>query len=77
MSFLNSRTRSAPDGFGKPVLRREDRRLVTGGGTYTDDVNLPGQAYAALIRSPHAHARIVSIDTAGARDMPRVRTRCR
>src|SRR5262245_26650109 len=66
VSFLASRTSSAPEGVGKPVRRREDPRLVTGAGCYTDDVNLPGQAYAAMVRSPHAHARIVSIDTAAA-----------
>jgi len=57
MSFLASRTRSSPDGVGKSVRRREDPRLITGAGCYTDDVNLPGQAYASMIRSPHAHAR--------------------
>src|SRR5262247_3872270 len=66
VSFLASRTSSAPEGVGKPVRQREDSRLVTGAGCYTDDVNLPGQAYAAMVRSPHAHARIVSIDTAAA-----------
>src|SRR5262249_35024034 len=66
VSFLASRTRSAPEGVGKPVRRREDPRLVTGAGCYTDDVNLPGQAYAAMVPSPHAHARIVRIDKAAA-----------
>jgi aerobic carbon-monoxide dehydrogenase large subunit len=64
VSFLASRTRSAPEGVGKPVRRREDPRLVTGAGCYTDEVNLPGQAYASMVRSPHAHARILRIDTA-------------
>ena len=72
MSFLASRTRSAPEGVGKPVRRREDPRLVTGAGCYTDDVNLPGQAYASMVRSPHAHARIVRIDTAPALATPGV-----
>ena len=62
VSFLKSRTRAARDGFGKPVRRVEDGRLVTGRGCFSDDVNLPGQAYAAFVRSPHAHARIVKID---------------
>ncbi|MDB5317711.1 MAG: carbon monoxide dehydrogenase, partial [Rhodospirillales bacterium] len=57
-------------GIGQPVRRKEDKRLLTGGGTYTDDINLPGQAHAAILRSPHAHARIVSIDTAAAAAMP-------
>ena len=64
MSFLTSRSRSSTQGIGQPVRRREDRRLLTGGGRYTDDVNLPGQVYACLVRSPHAHARIRGIDTA-------------
>src|SRR5439155_721181 len=72
MSFLASRTRSAPEGVGKAVRRREDPRLVTGAGCYTDDVNLPGQAYASMVRSPHAHARIVRIDTAPALATPGV-----
>src|SRR5947209_9747346 len=72
MSFLNSRTRSAPQGFGKPVRRREDLRLVIGKGCYSDDFNLPGQAYACLVRSPHAHARLRRIDGAGAMKVPGV-----
>jgi carbon-monoxide dehydrogenase large subunit len=69
MSFLDSRTRSAPDGVGKPVRRAEDPRLITGAGRYTDDVSLPGQAYAAMVRSPHAHARIRAIDATAARSV--------
>jgi aerobic carbon-monoxide dehydrogenase large subunit len=59
-------------GIGSTVRRKEDARLVTGRGNYSDDVNLPGQAYAAVVRSPHAHARIGSIDVAAARAMPGV-----
>jgi carbon-monoxide dehydrogenase large subunit len=55
MSFLSSRTRSARQGFGKPVLRQEDPRLLAGQGCYSDDFNLPRQAYACMVRSPHAH----------------------
>jgi len=62
MSFLDSRQQVAPRGIGKPVLRREDARFVTGTGRYADDVNLPGQTYAYVVRSPHAHARIARID---------------
>jgi carbon-monoxide dehydrogenase large subunit len=58
--------------IGKPVRRLEDQHLMTGRGKFTDDVNLPGQAYAAFARSPHAHARIVRIDTAAARAAPGV-----
>ena len=59
-------------GIGAPLPRREDARLLTGGGRYSDDVNLPGQLYAAMLRSPHAHARILRIDTGAARAMPGV-----
>jgi len=48
-------------GIGAPVRRREDLRLVRGAGRYTADENLPGQAYAVMLRSPHAHARIRGI----------------
>jgi carbon-monoxide dehydrogenase large subunit len=66
MSLLSSRTRAAREGFGKPVRRVEDQRLLTGRGRYSDDFNVPGQVYACFLRSPHAHARIVAIDTAAA-----------
>jgi aerobic carbon-monoxide dehydrogenase large subunit len=59
-------------GIGQTVRRKEDARLVTGRGNYSDDVNLPGHAYGAAVRSPHAHALIRSIDVAAARAMPGV-----
>jgi carbon-monoxide dehydrogenase large subunit len=59
-------------GMGQAVRRVEDKRFVTGTGRYTDDVNLPRQAYAAILRSPHAHARIVRIDGAAAKAAPGV-----
>ena len=52
--------------FGSGIRRREDPRLITGRATFTDDIKLPGMAHAAILRSPHAHARIRSIDTSGA-----------
>jgi carbon-monoxide dehydrogenase large subunit len=58
--------------IGKPVRRLEDAHLTTGRGQFTDDVNLPNQAYCAFHRSPHAHARIVRIDTSAARQAPGV-----
>jgi carbon-monoxide dehydrogenase large subunit len=73
-SFLQSRTHSAREGIGKPILRKEDARLLTGGGCYSDDVNLPGQAYACFVRSPHPHAAIEGIDAAAARATPGVIT---
>src|SRR4051794_28563965 len=65
---------AAETGIGRPVKRREDSRLLTGRGRYSDDLNLPGQAYAVMVRSPHAHALIRSIDTAAARKAPGVLT---
>src|SRR5580700_4912915 len=59
-------------GIGQPVRRREDLRLVRGGGRYTADENLPGQVYAVMVRSPHAHARIRSIATDEAKAVPGV-----
>jgi carbon-monoxide dehydrogenase large subunit len=59
-------------GIGQPVRRREDLRLVTGRGRYSDDLNLPGQAYAIFVRSPHAHALIRKLDVTAARAAPGV-----
>src|ERR1700679_3402736 len=59
-------------GIGQPVRRREDLRLVRGGGRYTADENLPGQVFAVMLRSPHAHARIGSIATEAAKSAPGV-----
>src|SRR5476649_948953 len=62
----------AQGGIGASLPRLEDARLLTGRGCYSDDFILPGQVYAFVLRSPHAHARIVSIDTTVARKMPGV-----
>src|ERR1700730_151550 len=59
-------------GIGQPVRRKEDLRLITGNGSYTDDIDLPGQAYAVMVRSPHGHPRIRSIDNARALAVPGV-----
>ncbi|HZS83001.1 MAG TPA: xanthine dehydrogenase family protein molybdopterin-binding subunit [Stellaceae bacterium] len=59
-------------GMGQPVRRLEDQRLVTGHGRYTDDITLPRQAYAVILRSPHAHARIRGIDREAAAAAPGV-----
>jgi carbon-monoxide dehydrogenase large subunit len=58
--------------IGKPLPRTEDARLITGHGRFTDDFVLEGQAYAAMVRSPHPHARIVAIATEQAKAMPGV-----
>src|SRR3984885_9516099 len=59
-------------GVGQPVRRKEDDTLVRGKGKYTDDFNLPGQAYAYIVRSSHAHGVIRGIDTSAAKAMPGV-----
>ena len=60
------------NGIGQPVRRREDVRLLTGRGRYTDDIDPPGCAHAVILRSPHAHARIRAIDTGAAEAAPGV-----
>jgi carbon-monoxide dehydrogenase large subunit len=72
MSFLESRTHAAREGIGKAVTRAEDDRLLRGQGRYADDFNEPGQSYAYIARSPHAHAEIRSIDPAAALAVPGV-----
>jgi aerobic carbon-monoxide dehydrogenase large subunit len=59
-------------GIGQPVRRVEDRRFITGRGRYLDDLNRPRQAYAFMLRSPHAHARIRAVDTTAAASAPGV-----
>lgn len=61
-------------GIGQAVRRKEDARLVTGHGEYTDDISLPGQAYGIFLRSSHAHARIANVDVAAAKAAPGVIT---
>ena len=63
---------AVPKSFGQSVRRKEDRRFVTGRGRYTDDVNLPGQTWAAFVRSPLAHARITGFDASEATSLPGV-----
>lgn len=58
--------------IGAAVKRKEDYRFLTGAGQYTDDVVLPQQSYGVFLRSPHAHAKIRSIDTAAAKASPGV-----
>jgi len=61
---------SVANGIGQPVRRKEDARLLTGKGRFGDDVTLPGMAHAVIARSPHAHARIVSVDKRAALAAP-------
>ena len=58
--------------IGQPILRNEDKRLLTGGGTYSDDVTRPGMLHAAILRSSHAHGIIRGIDASEARALPGV-----
>jgi carbon-monoxide dehydrogenase large subunit len=60
------------EGIGARVQRKEDKRFITGLGRFVDDMVVPGMKHAAFVRSPHAHADIVSIDTAAAKNMPGV-----
>jgi carbon-monoxide dehydrogenase large subunit len=59
-------------GIGQAITRREDQRLLTGTGKYVDDLVLPGQVFAAFVRSPHPRARITSVDGTNAQLMPGV-----
>ncbi|SDI98679.1 xanthine dehydrogenase family protein molybdopterin-binding subunit [Aliiruegeria lutimaris] len=58
--------------IGQPLPRREDRRFLIGKGRYLDDIAMPGALHACFVRSPHGHARILSVDCAAARAMPGV-----
>src|SRR6201987_4456794 len=71
-SSLETSTALKNYGGAEPVRRKEDDTLVRGKGKYTDDFNLPGQAYAWIVRSSHAHGIIRGIDTAAAKAMPGV-----
>src|SRR6516225_12032644 len=75
MTDLDQKPRPAETSFrsiGQPVVRKEDERLTTGRGRFSDDFSVDGQAYAVMLRSPHAHARILGIDARRAKAMPRV-----
>ena len=72
---MDDKTRPDETGYrfiGKPMPRKEDARLITGKGRFTDDFNLDDQAFAVMVRSPYPHARIVAIDAAAAKAMPGV-----
>ena len=72
MAWSRTQTRNGDGYIGKPLRRREDARFVRGQGLYVDDVVLPGLAWCAFVRSPHAHARIVSVSTRAAAARPGV-----
>ena len=58
--------------IGRPLRRKEDERLLTGRGRFSDDFTLPGQAYMAVVRSPYPHARILRIEKQQASGLPGV-----
>src|SRR3954452_15140991 len=60
------------EGIGASVVRKEDRRFITGKGRYVDDVKVVGLTHAHFIRSPHAHAKVKGIDASAAMKMPGV-----
>ncbi len=60
------------EGIGASVVRKEDKRFITGRGRYVDDIKVLGMTHAHFIRSPHAHAKVVSIDATAAKNMPGV-----
>jgi carbon-monoxide dehydrogenase large subunit len=72
---MDDKTRPEQTGYrfiGKPLPRKEDERLITGKGRFTDDFSLPGEAHAVMVRSPYPHARIVAIEAEAAKKMPGV-----
>src|SRR5215469_9292475 len=66
-------TEECPPYVGRSLRRREDRKFLNGNGRYVDDVKLPGMLYLAILRSPHAHARITGIDLSAAKASAGVR----
>src|SRR5258705_11766987 len=60
------------EGIGASMVRKEDRRFITGKGRYVDDIKLQGMTHAHFVRSPHAHAKVKGIDSAAAMKMPGV-----
>src|SRR3979490_2613426 len=66
---LSRPERAAAGAIGQALPRKEDVRLLTGAGRFSDDFNLKGQAYAAMVRSPHPHARILGVDPTRSRAM--------
>jgi aerobic carbon-monoxide dehydrogenase large subunit len=72
MGNMNEAVDLSKSPIGQSLRRREDKRFITGNANYTDDVVLQGQTYGVFLRSPHAHARIRSIDLAAAKKAPGV-----
>src|SRR5262245_47491123 len=73
--MMDAETKSDPASFrfiGKPIVRKEDARLTTGHGRFSDDFSVEAQAYAAMVRSPYPHARILGVEATRAKVMPGV-----
>ena len=71
MATIETARTERPIGFGR-LKRKEDARFIRGQGTYLDDIRLPGMLTGAVLRSPYAHAKILSIDTSEALKLPGV-----
>ena len=69
---MTLKTSADDGGMGHSIRRKEDPRFIRGKGTYVDDVQLPGMLWLDIVRSPHAHAKIVRIDSAKALAVPGV-----
>ena len=74
ITVVKSFDEAVVDNIGQPKRRKEDQRLLTGAGRFTDDFTLPDQSFAAMVRSPYPHAMINGIDTVKALAMPGVLT---
>ena len=73
LNELRMQPPSAPARFiGAPVERAEDNELLTGKGVFVDDIDFPGMLHAYVVRSTHAHAKILNIDTGAAKHSPGV-----
>ena len=59
---LDSPAESGFRAIGQPIRRKEDHRMLTGAGRFSDDFRAPGEVYAAMVRSPYPHARILGVD---------------
>ncbi len=69
---MTTQTAMAAGEIGRRRTRKEDARLVTGQTNWTDNIQLPGLVHVAFLRSPQAHAKILSVDVSAAREMPGV-----
>jgi aerobic carbon-monoxide dehydrogenase large subunit len=73
-TLASQKTQQVQDAIlGKPLLRKEDHRFIIGRSTYVDDIKLPQMLYAAVVRSPYAHAKILKVDCSKALSDPHVR----